>query len=80
MAGHSRHRNLEVLREIITHRAHDLVGILALVGDAPLTLEHRNQLRDVLTIEFAEMRCREDDEPSVYGLQVEDLIDFVNRS
>ncbi len=65
----------ELLSEVIWKHRPELIGVLGSLQDVKLTEDQREDLREVLTVEFAETGLSADDEPNARGLLLEDLID-----
>ncbi len=65
---------IELLREIVSKRAPDLLALIDSLGVVPLTQEQREELRGVISDEFCETGLREDNEPNPWGVRLDDLI------
>jgi hypothetical protein len=63
------------ISEIASRRAPDLVSIVETIGTRPLSLNDREALRETIADELVEAGLGEDDEPNLYGLALETLID-----
>lgn len=63
-----------LLRQLVSHRAPDLAPLVGLLGEAPLSVEQREDLRDVLLREMLERGLDENDEPNRYGSLLDDMI------
>jgi hypothetical protein len=66
---------LKLLKEVIDRRQPELLYILPQLGEIPLTLEQRENLREALATELCETGLDESDEPNSRGREIEDLID-----
>ena len=64
----------ELLRRIVLRRQPMLLAIVDSLGEAPLTEEFREEIREVLVEELCQVGLREGDEPNEYGQKIDDLI------
>lgn len=67
----------QLLHQVIAKWQPQAMQLLNVVGVVPLTVEQREMLRGVISLEFAEAGVGEDDEPNSYGLRLENLIDVL---
>jgi hypothetical protein len=65
------------LNEVIGRRSPELMTLVQASLERDLTNEERSELAQIVTDEFSQFGLREDSEPNAYGLEMEDLIDFV---
>lgn len=70
-----RPRDGQLLHEIISKQQPELLLLLDLLGNTPLTEEQREGLREALAAELCDTGLDENDEPNSRGLHIENLID-----
>lgn len=68
------------LYAIVERRKPDLLPIVASIRVIALTLSARDQLQELLADELVEAGLDQQDEPTAYGLEIEDLIDWVGKA
>lgn len=66
--------DLRLLRDIVSRRDPDALGLVASIGSKPLTLDARERLRGLLADELAEAGLGPDDEPTKLGERIDNMI------
>lgn len=72
-------REQELLREVLRQHARAREDLLAGVEANTLTNEQRGELCQLISSEFVRTGLDADDEPNARGLELESLLDTVNR-
>lgn len=72
-------RRVELILSILVRRRPELIPLLEVLTRRDLSMEEREALRDVIVDELVELGLDEDDEPTRYGLVLEELIDWLGR-
>lgn len=70
---------LTLLHEVISKCSPESLAILDHIGESPLTSEQREELREIIWMEFCNTGLREDSEPNERGLVLEGLIDMLGH-
>ena len=68
-----------LLRTIVIERDPSLLGLVDILGEKPITDEQRETLRHLLMDEILEHGLRSDYEHNRYGIEIEDIIDRLER-
>ena len=72
-------RDLKLLREAVRANAPELLHLLDLPADVPLSERERESLRNALATELCNSGLNADDEPNERGLALERLIDMLAK-
>ncbi len=75
MASRLNHQDIRLLKEIASKHNPSLLSVVTLVIKASVTIEQREQLREVIAMEFVRTGLGKDDEPNERGILLERLID-----
>jgi len=67
-------RDYELLAAVVQRWSPELDSLLPLLGRQRLSVTQREQLRGVLAKELIREGLDQDDEPTAYGLELDDLI------
>ena len=67
-------QHTQLLHEVLLKRAPHLLPGMHRLGLEPLTDSDRDELRGVVLEEFLENGLRPDDEPTPYGVRLDDVI------
>ncbi|MCL5735305.1 MAG: hypothetical protein M1274_06900 [Actinobacteria bacterium] len=70
---------LDLLREVIENQLPEDMEVLALARDGCPADERRRQLVSLIASEFARSGLGPDDEPTDRGIELEELLDDINR-
>ena len=71
--------NLALLQSVVERREPALVTLIDDLGQRSLVDSDREALRHVVLSEFLDRGLGADDEPTPYGLELEDLIDILGN-
>jgi hypothetical protein len=72
-------KDLTLLRRTVERHAPELRALANTVGTTPLNEPDREALRSVVLSEFLRAGRDSDDEPTSYGLELEELIDALGH-
>jgi hypothetical protein len=70
---------LRLLHSIVARRKGELLPLLAALRDRTMVGEEREALRGVVLEELLERGLQAGDEPTAYGLKLEDVIDWLGH-
>jgi hypothetical protein len=70
---------MTLLRTTVQHHVPELYSLVNTVGKTPLDKTDREALRQVVLSEFLNAGLDSDDEPTSYGLELEELIDALGH-
>ncbi len=73
-------RKLEIVTEVMNRRAPALCALLTSMFPSHLSTEERDAVRGILADELSEFGLRPDDEPTRYGVELEDVSDWIGRN
>ncbi len=71
--------SVKILENILRNDSLSELLPVNLVIDNKIDVDQRLALIDLVASEFAEFGINEESEPNSYGIQLEDIIDFLNR-
>lgn len=69
----------ELLHRAVTAHNPQLLYVLSEIGQRPLTIDEREELRGALAEELTAAGLNVEDEPTPYGLELEHLIDVLGH-
>jgi hypothetical protein len=69
----------ELLRHAVTAHNRRLLHVLSEIGQRPLTTDEREELRGALADELTAAGLDAEDEPTPYGLELENVIDALGH-
>jgi hypothetical protein len=72
-------KQLDLLREVLENQSQEGMGTLEHAREGCLGEEERRRLVDLIGDEFARSGVSPDDEPNSRGLELEALLDEINR-